>query len=68
MISMNALSRRRTPVVLLGAVLLNFAWMSWLWWSGFPRSTSDIVCFKQPAYMRLHTPHFSVPTYGDKAP
>jgi len=65
---MNLHTTRRIPALLLAAAALNFAWMGWLWWHGFPRSTADIVCFKQPSYMRLFTPHFSVPTYGGDVP
>lgn len=52
----------RVPKLLLAAILLNGLLMLWLWYHGQPRYHSDAVCFKQPAYMRLHTPWFSLPT------
>jgi hypothetical protein len=58
----------RLPIYILAAAALQATWLFWLWWHGVPRLTSDSVCFKQPAYMRLHTPHFSVPTYEGLAP
>ncbi len=59
---------RRWPWLLLATMLLQAAWMTWLLAGNAVRVTSDAVCFKQPAYMRLHTDHFSIPTYAGKAP
>ncbi|MGD9719754.1 MAG: hypothetical protein AB7O59_00875 [Pirellulales bacterium] len=58
----------KVPALLLAIALFKAAWLAWLWTYGMPRSTADIVCFKQPAYMRLMSPNFSVPTYAGKAP
>ncbi len=66
---MDSQPQRRFPVVLVAAILFNFSLDGLAVVVGISaQSTSDIVCFKQPAYMRLHTPHFSVPTYGADVP
>ncbi len=59
---------RPVPILLLLALLCKAAWMGWIWWHGCLPSTSDSVCFKQPAYMRLHTPNFSIPSYAGQGP
>lgn len=59
---------RTAPILLLLAFVLKAAWMGWIWWHGSLPSTSDSVCFKQPAYMRLHTPYFSIPSYAGQGP
>ena len=55
---------RRFPVLLAAAVVVLVSVLGWMWSYGFPRPTADSMCFKQPAYMRLFTPNFSVPTYA----
>jgi len=52
----------RIPKLLLAAIVLNAALMLWLWYFGLPRYNSDAICFKQPAYMRLFTPWYSLPS------
>ncbi len=50
------------------ALLANAVWLAWLAGSHAILLTSDAGCFKQPAYMRLHTPYFSIPSYDGRAP
>ena len=59
---------RRVPTLLLAALVAKALWLSWLGYYGFPHSTSDSVCFKQPAYMRLFTPYYSIPSYVGRCP
>ncbi len=59
---------QKAPKVLILAVLAHGLLLYWLWWHGFPRPTSDTIAFKQPAYMRLHTPFFSIPSYEGTCP
>jgi hypothetical protein len=61
-------SERRVPVLLLAALVGQALWMSWLGFHGYPHTTSDSVCFKQPAYMRLTTPYYSIPSYEGRCP
>jgi hypothetical protein len=57
----------RFPALLVAVLVAQIAWLGWNWWYGAPRPTADSMCFKQPAYMRLWTPHFSIPTYAGHA-
>lgn len=58
---------RPWPKLLILALALH-AWTLFVMWSqAFPRTTADSVPFKQPAYMRLHSDHFSLPTYEGRA-
>jgi hypothetical protein len=59
---------RRIPVLLLAALAGKAVWLSWLGYHGFPQTTADSVCFKQPAYMRLTTPYYSIPSYEGRCP
>ncbi len=59
---------RPAPRLLIAAILGKAAWVVWLGWHGLPYTTSDGPCFKQPAYMRLFTSHFSIPSYAGNSP
>src|SRR5690606_39190007 len=59
---------RRIPWFLLLALACKVAWMAWIQWQGCLPAQSDSVCFKQPAYMRLHTPYYSIPSYAGLGP
>jgi hypothetical protein len=62
------ITARRVPVLLLAALTAKALWLSWLGYYGYPHTTSDSVCFKQPAYMRLTTPYYSIPSYEGRCP
>ncbi len=55
-------SRRRTPWVLVAALAFKAAIFIWLGSFGLPLGWGDMVFFKQPAYMALHTGVFTLPT------
>lgn len=59
---------RSVPVLLCLALLANAVWLTWLAGTHAILLTSDAGCFKQPAYMRLHTPNFSIPSYEGRGP
>jgi len=59
---------RRSPYLLTIATVCKAGWLFWLGWHGLPYTTSDAPCFKQPAYMRLFTPFFSIPSYEGNGP
>ncbi len=59
---------RRLPWVLTAAIAAKACWALWIGWHGLPHTTSDGPCFKQPAYMRLYTPNFSIPSYAGNSP
>ncbi len=52
----------RAPWLLFVAVALKLIGLAWIAAAGFPREWGDMVMFKQPAYMFLHTGDFTVPT------
>lgn len=59
---------RRVPYILTIATACKAGWLFWLGWHGLPYTTSDVPCFKQPAYMRLFSPYFSIPSYAGNSP
>ncbi len=54
--------RCAVPWLLIAAIALEAAALAWLTYFGFPKDWGDVVFFKQPAYMALHTGAFSLPT------
>ncbi len=50
------------------AILAKALLLTWFWSQGHPRPTGDMVMFKQPSYMFLHTGHFSVPSFRGTVP
>ena len=50
------------PWLVVAALLAVAAALGWLAAFGFPRGWGDVLFFKQPAYMALHTGHFTLPT------
>lgn len=59
---------RRLPWMLAGGSAALALWSIWMGWYGLPYTTSDSPCFKQPAYMRLFTPNYSIPSYEGRGP
>ena len=55
-------SRRNVPWLVIAALLVVAAALGWLAAFGFPREWGDVLFFKQPAYMALHTGRFTLPT------
>jgi hypothetical protein len=60
--SPNRAADRSFPWALVAGILLKAAALAWMACFGFPREWGDMVFFKQPAYMALHTGAFSLPT------
>jgi hypothetical protein len=59
---------RNLPILLCVAMLAHAVWLTWLVGTHAILITSDAGCFKQPAYMRLFTPNFSIPSYEGRGP
>jgi|GEM_PF-1899353 len=55
-------TKRPFPWVLVAVLAVKAAALAWMAYFGFPREWGDVVFFKQPAYMALHTGAFSLPT------